>query len=428
MRGPETPPREPTTLADLHLPPNFVADHGIRTLAYHGALAPTGLARQWRVPEAIAADVVESLKAAGLVDLEAGQRGFERSARVRLTGLGEARVEAARRRTWYAGPLPVSLASATARMHSTQTSIDVAALDRSLDELALSRDARAEIGQAVGAASVIALAGAAQDEHSAIAAAVGSAASGTIEIPYAIFAAGSVLRMYDARWHQSREKAAGIDDSLDVLRTRSQTAASQWASIAPPAVILAGGIRRADATAAFDEDARFYVAPPPANAHGGLLAVFDADTSLEGVAALARHWLVPGRHGCGIVTLRTGERIELPWRATTLLLSENPIDVPGLAAASPYLIDITRLGGDALPRFLARRLTGMPAAIEPLAATLARSGTATRPAAARAVRYVRERAAFEGRAFAVSDSVLESAVAAAAPARSAGPRDLRSAA
>ena len=82
----DAPPRwaEPSTPADLHLPPTFVADHAIRTLAYQGAMTPSEIARRWRVGDAIVTDAIDSLKGAGVVELDAGQATFGPGGRVRL--------------------------------------------------------------------------------------------------------------------------------------------------------------------------------------------------------------------------------------------------------------------------------------------------------------------------------------------------------
>jgi hypothetical protein len=69
-------PRE--TVADLHLPPTFVADHVIRILSYRGAVTPVEIARSMRVHDAIAIELIESLRSAGIVQLEAGQANFDR--------------------------------------------------------------------------------------------------------------------------------------------------------------------------------------------------------------------------------------------------------------------------------------------------------------------------------------------------------------
>src|ERR1700674_5453842 len=116
MEGDAGRQAEPATVTDLHLPPTFVADHALRALAYQGAITPAELARRWRFAEAIAIEVVASLKSGGLIELDSGQSTFERTGRVRLTAPGHDRVAAARGRTWYAGAMPVSLSDFARRM------------------------------------------------------------------------------------------------------------------------------------------------------------------------------------------------------------------------------------------------------------------------------------------------------------------------
>ncbi len=413
----------PTTLAELRLPPSFVADHCIRTLSYQGPLTPAEIARHWRVHDAIVAEVVEALKAAGLVRLDAGQSTFDRLGRVRLSDAGQARVLAARQRTWYAGALPVSLAAFGQRLGRIAT--DDRFRDRLASELgALAFDAAAidGIGQAVAAGAAVTLDGIAPDEQIEVADALGRALSGIVTLPYAVFAAGSVIRLFDARYHRTAEAGAVEDDGLDVLRSHRE--ATQWASVARPAVTLTGGLLASDVLPAYDDEAHFYVAPVPLAASGGVLCITDCGSSADALSALARLWLSPGRHGAGIVLLRSGERIEVPWHAATVLLDVAPQDLPDAARrAIDYNVDASALADGALVSYISRRLgdTAIPEqAAASVAELLKRTGLGSRRAAADACRYLRDRAAYEGASFSLSPAVLEQAIDFAAreePAR-----------
>ena len=75
----------PGTLADLHLPPTFVADHCIRTLASQGAMTLVELAKHWRVPGEVAAQALEPPKAAGLIETETNRSSIEALQKWRLS-------------------------------------------------------------------------------------------------------------------------------------------------------------------------------------------------------------------------------------------------------------------------------------------------------------------------------------------------------
>ena len=200
------------TLADLRLPPVFVTDHCIRTLFYQGPMSPVDLAKHWRVHPDIAVEAVDSLKAAALVEVESGQSTFERLGRVRLNGAGQAYVAQARSRTWYAGPLPVSLesfehrtADATMALAQRETVRDA------LTPFHLEDAAVDEIGQAMAGGATISLAGVAPDEQPAVAAALGQSLADTITVPYAIYASGAVIRVFDRRSHRAIESPRNAD-------------------------------------------------------------------------------------------------------------------------------------------------------------------------------------------------------------------------
>jgi hypothetical protein len=196
-------------------------------------------------------------------------------------------------------------------------------------------------------------------------------------------------------------------------------------------VELAGGIQTGDVFPAYDDEARFYVAPLPFAACHGLLAVMDSDANPPALAELARLWLIPGRYRVGVLVLRSGERIEVPWRAATLLFGPaRQVLPPALRPAVSYGVDIAELRGELLATFLAVRLTdaAFPAhAIGRVVGLMERRELTTRAAGANVAQYLRDRAGYEGAAFSLSESTLERALDVAALAGERSGDQLRAA-
>jgi hypothetical protein len=423
---PQPEREQPGSLADLHLPPTFVADHVIRTLASQGALTLAEMAKHWRIPNEVALQVIEPQKVAGLIETETNRSNLETLQKWRLSAPGQARVETARARTWYAGPLPVSLADYERHIRDAGPSANGGGrLVEALRPLFLDDAISAEIAQAMAAGASLALGGIAPDEQHAFAAAIhnGLDAGATVQVPVAIFAAGAVIRVFDPRVHRVASARArtplGMEDS-DLLRTRENE--SQWADVTPPVVAISGGVLPTDVVPPFDEDARFYLAPAPLTAAGGLLAICDAAASEpHALDTLARNWIVPAQRGTGVVLLRTGERIEVPWSAA-LVLFAHAGELPGRAAAAvQYTLDASVLQGAALRHFLAARMRAVRAdAVETIAALIERTDMATRASAAAVTRYLIDCQAYLGSEFALTEQTLSAALhyAAARPAAS----------
>jgi DNA-binding MarR family transcriptional regulator len=408
---------EPATVADLYLPPTFVADHAVRALSYEGTMTLADIARRWHVDHAIAVEVVESLKSAGLVELDAVQTTFERNARIRLTASGTVRVAAARSRTWYAGVLPVSLTEFEQRIDLATEVGTAARPDDTLTQLGIAPHLAAEIGQAVQAGATLALQGAAFDEQTQIARMLGHALGGAVSLPFALYAAGSIIRVLHQGFHSIGETRPEDAPARDILR--SHDSYSRWATVARPVVELAGGVQTPDVFPAYDDEARFYVAPMPLAACHGLLAVMDSDANPAGLRELARLWLIPGRYHVGVLVLRSGERIEVPWRAATLLFGPAaPVLPPALKAAVSYGVDIAQLQGETLAAFLTIRLEDTAVfpvhAIATIVGLMERRGLTTRTAGASVARYLRDRAAYQGASFSLDESILERALDVAA--------------
>jgi DNA-binding MarR family transcriptional regulator len=399
---------EPMSVADLRLPPTFVTDHGVRTLFYQGAMSAVEMAKHWRVHPEVAAEVVDSLKAAGLVDVESGQATFERMGRVRLNQTGQTYAATARSRTWYAGPLPVSLDQFESKLRAPSGPMtDPASIAQALGGFGLDQSEVTEIGQAVASGGAVALRGAAYDEQRDMAAALGGALTGTIELPYSLFSAGSVVRVVDSRMHRRVESATSDDES--VLRTHDVD--TQWLRVGRPLVTLTGGLLSSDVVPAYDQEAKFYLAPRPFAACGGVLAVLDAEANPDALCDLARLWLIPGRQGVGIMVLRSGERIELPWHAATVLFNASEQFAGVLRDAVSYTIDISDLPADAVAHFVERRFPegeSRTAAMHAVVRMLEQQPI-TRAMAATACRYLRDRALFEGTAFSLTPAVVEEA-------------------
>jgi hypothetical protein len=316
---------------------------------------------------------------------------------MRLSDTGQARVAAARERTWYAGPLPVSLGHLERFGQMSVCGCSRDTLHAGLTALDIEPGAIDEIGQAVTGGATLAISGVARDEQASIAGAIGASLQGEAQLPYAIFAAGSVIRVFDPQHHRAGEQQRDDKDGLDIL----------------PVVVLAGGVFMADVVPAYDDEAKFYVAPPPFSAWGGVLCVMDSTSNPEALAELARMWLLPGRQQTGIMMLRTGERIELPWRAATVLLNATSDALPAAARdAIAYQVDVSFLPAASLHSFIERRLgAAFPEGFAAgMAAALEQSGLATRVAATAAAQYLRDRAGYEGAAFASSAEVLNDAV------------------
>lgn len=400
----------------LRLPPTFVADHCVRTLAAQGAMTLGELTRHWRVSGDVATGILDAVRNAGLIESENVRTNIETGQRWRLSAAGHARVETARARTWYAGPLPVSAQEyASSFAEGNRVALNPDLLRAALAPFDLEDETIADIGQAIASGASLLLGGCADDEQPAIANALASAFAGAIKLPHAIFAAGAVIRMADPRIHRAVESAQSSGEGA--LRSRESFA--PWMQIQPPAVTLTGGLIPADVVPPFDADARFYIAPAPMTASGGILTICNgANSDPQALEHLSRYWLVPSAGGVGMLLLRTGERVEVPWGAAVVIFA-SPEELPiSFAAAVAYHVDAAPLEAAALRRFLAGRLPAnaafTSAAVDGIARLLERVDLARRQPAAAVARYLRDRSVYEDVAFTLSDDALNGALRFAA--------------
>ncbi len=402
----------PATLAELSLPPMFVADHCLRTFFYQGAQSAAELARRWLVPPEIGFQIVDQLKAEGLLQADASQTTFDRHGRIDLTPLGRERAAQARERTWYSGPLPVSLAELNRRADAGGVApVSGPAMREALAVHHVEGAIADEIGAAMSGAETVVVAGLTSEEQPRVAQAIGGALAGETLLPHALYAAGAVVRLFDARYHRRPAAARDVDDEMNILRSGTDSGDGQWARIARPIVTLKGGIAASEVLPSYDAEARFYIAPAPFAAAGGMLAITHADLiTPQALAELSRLWLVPGQSGSAILVLRTGERIELPWRAAVLFFAAAPaLELSGIATR---IVDASLLQPAALRTFLQNELRGAVSdhLIDVAAARLDDTGDGARAVAASVARRLRSRAAYEGDEFRPTEALVTDAI------------------
>jgi hypothetical protein len=113
--------------------------------------------------------------------------------------------------------------------------------DDTLKQLGIAPHLAAEIGQAVQAGATLALQGAAFDEQAQIVRALGQALGGAVSMPFALSAAGSIIRVFHPRLHSIGVARPEDAESRDISRSRDSHA--RWATVARPVVRLACGIQ-----------------------------------------------------------------------------------------------------------------------------------------------------------------------------------------
>ena len=153
---------------------------------------------------------------------------------------------------------------------------------------------------------------------------------GVTLVPHAIYAHGQVIRVFDPSIHKRLEATdSGSENEDDNALDR------RWVLVRRPAIILGAELGLESLDISHDPQSRFYQAPPHIKAQGGVFFVDDFGRQRIDARDLLTRWLISLERGWDSLSLVTGEKVTLPFRAQFLLATN---------------LDIRKLVDDALLR------------------------------------------------------------------------------
>ncbi|MDO8615118.1 MAG: hypothetical protein Q7T33_05215 [Dehalococcoidia bacterium] len=325
QESPESPllPRPPRTLADLGLSKAFLTDLALKILHYSGTPSVSQLTRRLGLAPNIMQQLISALSEAHLVEVLSQSDLYTGNYRYRLSERGHARVAEALERSRYAGPAPVTAeqySEVMQRMLAQPQDPGRARIKSILNELVLSAEVADSIGRALYSGKAAIFFGASGNGKTVILERFASNLDGFFLVPYAIYAYGQVIRVFDQSVHEpidGEERAAQMGE-YPKMDTR-------WVAVKRPAIVLGAEMERGSLDLAYDPQSRFYQAPPHIKAQGGVLVVDDFGRQAMTASELMTRWLIPLERGWDTLTLVTGEKLTVPFRVQLLFGTNLPV-------------------------------------------------------------------------------------------------------
>jgi predicted ATPase with chaperone activity len=355
-------PPQPQTLADTGLSLAFLTDLALKTIHYAGLPSATHVTERMALPPAIVQQLLTLLADDHLCEVASSSNMMVGNYRYRLTAGGMNRVRDALERSRYAGPAPVTIdqyVKVMERQRGHRQPPSRQSIEEALSELVLAPDVADALARTLHSGRCALLYGPSGNGKTSVLEALARHLEGEMLVPFAIYAYGHIIRVFDSSVHipvKDKEKAEllleGPDESEDKLK-RDQ----RWTIARRPAVIVGGELGEESLELAYDPVSRFYQAPSHLKAQGGMLAVDDFGRQKIRPEDLLSRWLTPLERGCYSLTFHTGEKISVPFDVhllfATNLKVELLLDQPFLRRIL-YKVEIPNPGPDEFREILRR--------------------------------------------------------------------------
>ncbi len=308
-------PRQPRTLLDLGLSKAFLTDLVLKIIHYSGTPSMVQLTRRLGLGPTIVQHLVAGLMEDHLIEVLSQSDLYTGNYRYRLSQRGQGKVNEALERSRYAGPAPVTAeqyGEVIRKMQAHPQDLGRGHIKTILNELVLSPETADSVARALFAGKSAILFGPSGNGKTSILDRFARDLTGFVLVPYAIYAYGQVIRVFDQSIHQV------IGEESDDATMKEDRLDRRWVMAKRPAIILGAEVGRESLDLAYDPLSRFYQAPPHIKAQGGLLIVDDFGRQKVEARDLLTRWLIPLERGWDTLSLVSGEKVTVPFNIQVL--------------------------------------------------------------------------------------------------------------
>lgn len=291
----------------------FLTDLTLKALYARGQATPADLMEALRLPfYGALEDLLRDLSAQEFCFITRGQSMNPLSYVYEITATGQARAQELASRNAYVGPAPVTLPDYWASVHGQTLegmAVHEAELRQGFSHMVIDQALLDQLGPAVNSSRALFLFGESGNGKTAIAETLVRLQSGEVYVPYAIELGGEIIRVYDPAHHLAAAEKETSDDP-------------RWVRIKRPVVSVGGELTLPLLDLVYNELGRYYEAPFQLKANNGAFFIDDFGRQQVAPRDLLNRWIVPLEKRVDFLTLRTGQKIEVPFD-TLVIFSTN---------------------------------------------------------------------------------------------------------
>ena len=318
-------PTQPLNIGDTGLSIQFLVELLVKMLFVRGQMRLVDLIAVSRLPLAVIEPVLIFIRTERMCEVVRSS-GAETATSYNLTELGRQRAEDFLQKSHYVGPAPVSLSAYVEQVRSQSVAnmgVTREQLTATFKDLVVKEALLKQFGAAMNSGRAIFVYGPSGSGKTFIAEHLAGLLSGDVAIPHAILVDNEVIQVFDPLVHHPvLEALTGVLPGLELDRRRSID--GRWIMCHRPVVKTGGELTLAMLDLDFDENGRFYQAPPQVRANNGLLIIDDLGRQLVPAIEIMNRWIVPLDRHVDYLALHTGKKLMLPFDVIVVFSTNMP--------------------------------------------------------------------------------------------------------
>ena len=321
-------PRVPESMGDIGLSSVFVEDLILKTLYSRGASSGDELSEVIKLPFWALDEALASFQRQKLVQI-LRSTGVRRGAVFECTTEGRRRAREIFESSPYLGPAPVHIDRYhywVRRQSVRRSQIGPTKVRDALSHLVLDPSIVETVGPAVNAGRSVFIYGDSGNGKSTISEAVVRMFGDSIYVPYAVYADGDVIQLFDPVTHEAVDDSVVDDGEPIVYPPPSHD--KRFVRVRRPLVIVGGELTLEQLELNFDPHTGCYYAPPQMKANNGVFVIDDLGRQRVPTRDLLNRWMIPLDRGIDYLTFRTGRRVPIPFGCLVMFATNlNPAEL-----------------------------------------------------------------------------------------------------
>ena len=325
MRNDNSPhdllPTSPLTVKETELDFLFLVELLCKTLFFHGQMRLVDLVSHTKLSLGVLEPLLTFMRAEHLCEVS-GRNETEATIAFTLTDVGRSRAQTFLQKSHYAGPAPVSLQAyidSVQRQSVANMKVTKELVAQGFEGFVLRQSTLDQFGAAMNSGRAIFVYGPPGGGKTYASEHLATLLTGHCAIPYAVLVDSEVIQLFDPLVHTP----VSIGSSSRAL-DRGPAHDARWVSCQRPVVLTGGELTLSMLDLDFDENTRFYQAPPQVKANNGLLIIDDLGRQLVAPQTLMNRWIVPLDRRVDYLALHTGTKFMVPFDVIVIFSSNIP--------------------------------------------------------------------------------------------------------